>query len=191
MSARNGDLDSLGELIEPYRKYLKTLARLRISRSFEARVDASDLVQDAFLRAHQNFHQFRGSSEVELIAWLRKIFATGMLNAVRHHSAARRNVKSGRQLDAELEQSSADLDRAFCSRDPTASEVLAKHEHAVMVANAIEDLPEDYRSVILLHHVQGRPYAEVAQVMGRTTESIRKLWIRALAQLKRTLDSRV
>ena len=191
MSARGGDLDSRGELVEPYRKYRKTLARLRIGRSFDVRVDASDIVQDAFLRAHQNFHQFRGSSEGELIAWLRRVFATGMLNAVRHHSAARRDIKSERQLDAELEQSSADLNRAFCSRDPTASEVLAKHEHAVLVANAIEDLPEDYRTVILLHHVQGRPYAEVAQIMGRTSESIRKLWVRALAQLKRTLDSRV
>ena len=190
-SARDGDMDALGELIEPYRKYLKTLARLRVSRTFDARLDASDIVQDAFLRAYQNFHQFSGDSEGELVGWLRKVVATGMLNAVRHHLAAQRDIRSERQLDAALERSSVALGRAFFARDSAASEALAQHERVVQLANAIEDLPDDYRSVILLHHVQGRPYAEVAQIMERSPESIRKLWVRALAQLKRTLDSRL
>ena len=191
MSARDGDLDSLGALIEPYRKYLTTLARLRIGSSFDARVDVSDVVQDAFMRAHQSFRQFRGSTESEFVGWLRSVLTSGLLNAVRYHSAMRRDMQTERQLYAAMEQSSSELDRAFQARGPSASEALAQHERTVLLANAIEDLPEDYRSVILLHHIQGHSYAEVAELMGRTSEGVRKLWVRALAQLKRTLDSRL
>ena len=56
-----------------------------------------------------------------------------------------------------------------------------------MLADALARLPEDYREVIVLRHLQGLPFAEVAHRMERSVDSVEKLWIRALARLRHLL----
>src|SRR5947209_42214 len=74
--AKAGDSLTLGRLLEHYRAYLVVLARVQIGRRLQGKVDASDIVQEAFLGAHRDFPQFRGQSEPELLAWLRQILAS-------------------------------------------------------------------------------------------------------------------
>ena len=88
--ARAGDGEALGHLLELYRNYLTLLARLQIDRRLQGKVDASDLVQEAFLKAHGNFGQFRGATEGQLISWLRRILATTLVSLVRHYVGRRR-----------------------------------------------------------------------------------------------------
>ena len=78
---------------------------------------------------------------------------------------------------------------ALVHRGPTPSEVASRKEQVVLVASAIEDLPDDYRTIILLRHVQELPYADVAAAMNRSVDSVKKLWVRALAQLQRTMET--
>ncbi len=54
----------------------------------------------------------------------------------------------------------------------------------LQLAGALEELPEDYRQVIVLRHVEGLPFAEVAKLMDRSVDSVEKLWVRGLAKLK-------
>jgi RNA polymerase sigma factor (sigma-70 family) len=63
----------------------------------------------------------------------------------------------------------------------------ARREQAVLLADALERLPADYREVIILRYLEGLAPPEVAWRMGRSVESVRKLWTRALVQLRRAL----
>src|SRR5215468_8039016 len=71
--ARGGDDAARGQLLELYRNYLRLMARSLISQPLRVRLDASDLVQETFLKAHREFPTFLGSTEPELVAWLRQI----------------------------------------------------------------------------------------------------------------------
>src|SRR5437016_4813866 len=73
--ARAGDDVATGQLLESYSKYLMLLARVQIGRRLQGKADASDLVQETFLEAHRQMKQFRGTTEGELLAWLRRILA--------------------------------------------------------------------------------------------------------------------
>src|SRR6516225_923256 len=109
--ARAGDGEALGRVLEMYRNYLTLLARLQINRRFQGKVDASDVVQETFLKAHGNFGQFRGRTEAELVTWLRKILATTLVSLVRRYYARRRrDVRLERELIAGIEESSRVLD---------------------------------------------------------------------------------
>ena len=186
--ARAGNAAALGQLLELYRGYLTLLARLQIGRHLQGKVDPADVVQETFLEAHRDFAGFHGQAEAELVAWLRRILATNLANLVRHYlGTQRRDVRLERRLADELEESSRCLTAALAVPQSTPSEGAARREQAVVLAGAVERLPADYREVLVRHHLQGETLAEVARQMGRSLDSVKKLWLRGLLQLRRTL----
>jgi RNA polymerase sigma-70 factor (ECF subfamily) len=187
--ARAGDAPAVGRLLELYRAYLVVLARVQIGRRLQGKVDASDLVQEAFLGACRDFPQFRGTSEKEFLGWLRQILASLLANLVRHYQGTqRRDVRLERQLALELEQSSQALDRGLAASQSSPSEQASRREQSVVLAEALGRLPEDWRELLVLRHLEGLTFPEVASRMGRTIDSVKKLWPRALAGLRRLLE---
>jgi RNA polymerase sigma-70 factor (ECF subfamily) len=183
--ARAGNGPALGQLLEAYRSYLALLARLHIDRGLQDKVDASDVVQETFLAAHDRFAQFRGTSEHAFLAWLRQILASRLAKVVRHYRGTRRrDVRRERRLMVELEQSSARLDRGFVTPTTSPSQRAIRREQGALLAAALEQLPADYREVLVLHHLQGLSWPEVAGRLGRSLDSVKNLWVRALARLR-------
>jgi RNA polymerase sigma-70 factor (ECF subfamily) len=183
--ARNGDGPALGTLLELYRAYLLLLARLQVGRRIQGKVDPADLVQETFLAAHRAFGRFAGRSEAELVGWLRQILAATFVNVLRRYLGTQaRDVRLERDLAAELDCSSRVLDGALLARGSSPSQRAAAREQAVLLADALERLPDDYREVIILRHLEGLPFAEVARRMDRSTDGVKKLWPRALAGLR-------
>jgi RNA polymerase sigma-70 factor (ECF subfamily) len=188
---RTGDGAALGQLLERYRNYLALLARMQIGRRLQGKVDPLDLVQDTCLEAHRDFAQFRGASEGEFVRWLRQILARNLANLLRHYYHTRgRDVRLERQLVVELDASSRALDRAPVAPLSTPSQQAARREQAVLLADALEGLPADYREVIILRHLEGLTFPEVAHRMDRSVDSVEKLWARGLARLRQTLGHR-
>jgi RNA polymerase sigma-70 factor (ECF subfamily) len=104
--ARSSGGAAVGQLLEVYRNYLTLLARTQNRRHLQGRIDPSDVVQETFLAAHRDFARFRGTTEAELVSWLRQILAARLADLVRHHvGARRRDVRLERRLADELGQS--------------------------------------------------------------------------------------
>src|SRR6516165_3360692 len=93
-----------GPTLTRYREYLLLLARIQIDPGMRAKVDPSDIVQDALLKAHKAFDQFQGKTEQQLASWLRTILANTLANAFR--ALGRRQGDGERSLEATLEESS-------------------------------------------------------------------------------------
>src|SRR5262245_56523253 len=179
-NARRSEED-LGKLLEEYRGYLRLLARVEIGRRLQGKVDASDLVQETFLQAHRNFGRFEGTSEGQFAQWLRQILAARVANLVRHFLGTRgRDVRLEQELEQQLDHSACQLVEALAAPVSSPSHQAARREQAVLVATALEQLPPDYRQVILLRHLEGLTFPEVARRMERSVDSVEKLWLRAL-----------
>jgi RNA polymerase sigma-70 factor (ECF subfamily) len=186
--AQEGDMQALGQLFELYRNYLLLLARMQIGRRLQGKVDAADLVQETLLAAHRDLAQFRGETEAELVGWLRRILAANLVDLVRRYCGAqRRDVRLERRLADEVDQSSRDIGLVLMTKDSSPSQRAVRREQAVLLADALKSLPEDYGEVIVLHHLQGLNFPEVARRMERSVDSVKKLWIRALARLRDAL----
>jgi RNA polymerase sigma-70 factor (ECF subfamily) len=186
--ARTGDGDARGVLLERYRPYLALLARVQIGRRLAAKVDADDLVQETFLQAHSHFAHFQGSTERELTGWLRQILATNLALLLRRYLGTQgRDVRLERELADELDRSSQALDRALLAATSSPSQSAARREQAVLLAEALAALPEDYREVIVLRHLEELSFPDVAQRMGRSLDSVKNLWARALVRLRGVL----
>lgn len=187
--AVGGSEAALGRLLGSYETYLTLLARVQIGRRLQGKVDPADVVQEAFLEAHRQIGQFRGTTEAELVAWLRKILAGVLALTLRRYLGTKgRDVNLERELGAQLDQSSQVLDRGLVAPHSTPSQQVSRREQAVLLAGALDKLPADYREVIILRHLENLPFAEVAQRMARSEDSVQKLWVRALANLRRSLE---
>jgi len=79
------------------------------------------------------------------------------------------------------------LDRGLVANQSSPSQQAARREQAVLLADALDQLPPDYREVIILHHLEDLNFPAVAQRMGRTVDSVKNLWIRALARLRQAM----
>ena len=145
-----------------YRDYLHLLTRLQLDARLRAKLDASDVVQQAILQAHEGRAQFRGSTEA-------------------------RAVGRERSLEAELERSSSRLECLLAADQTSPSQRAVRGEELLRLAAALARLPEDQRQVVELHHLQGLPVADVAAQMERTRAAVVGLLFRGLKKLRQLL----
>ena len=187
--ARGGDEIAIGTLLKSYSRYLTLIAQIQIGKRLQAKVDADDVVQDVFLEAHRQFVNFRGTTEAELTAWLRRILAGQIAGVFRRYLGTRgRDAQLERDLQIQMDESSRMLDRGLVGGGNSPSQSVSRREQAVLLAEALDKLPEDYRAVIMYRHIEQLSFAEVAQRMGRSEDSVQKLWMRALKSLRSEME---
>jgi RNA polymerase sigma-70 factor (ECF subfamily) len=184
--ARAGETDARGRLLEGYRSYLTLLARVQLGRHLQSKVDPSDVVQEAFLEAHRDFDQFQGQTGAELRAWLRRVLVRNLADQIRHYRTQRRDFRLEQQLAAELDRSSEALERGLLAPDSSPSARAVRREEGLSLSEALERLPAHYRDILLLRHFQGLSFPEIAR--RKTVDSVKKMWLRGLAQLRRALE---
>jgi RNA polymerase sigma-70 factor (ECF subfamily) len=183
-AARGGSRDALGSALEACRRDLLSIARHELNGDLQAKGGASDLVQDTFLDAHRAFEQFRGNSERELRAWLRRLL---------HHRAAkfgrRYRTTQKRRLAREAAPAADGWEGKLPAAQPSPSTQLMAHEQAQRLRQALERLPDDYRRVITLRYVEQSSFEEIGRLLQRTPNAARLLWLRAIERVKQDLRS--
>jgi RNA polymerase sigma-70 factor, ECF subfamily len=181
--ARKGDASALGRLLELYRNYLRILARTQLDARLRVRLEASDLVQETLMEAHRDFIQFAGSSERELMAWLRQILVRNLADQVKRLKSAGRDWRRQESLEVLLDRSSLALEKALTQGISSPSAQASRREQAVLLADALARLSPDYREVIVLRNLEHRKFDDIARRMGRSSGAARMLWARALEKL--------
>jgi RNA polymerase sigma-70 factor (ECF subfamily) len=189
--ARHNEPGALNRLLGSYRNYLRLLARTGLDATLRGKADPSDLVQDALLKAALRFGQFRGSTDAELAGWLRQILARCLADLVRRYHTRGRRAGREQSLDQLLERSSQALERVLAADGTSPSSSAQRRDLGVVLSDALAELSEEHREVIVLFHLQGHGWDEIARRLGRTPGAARKLWTRALRQLRPLIDERL
>lgn len=170
--------------LNQYREYLRLLARLQIDQRLQSKVDPSDIVQQTLIKAHQNLGQFRGQTDWELAAWLRRILSNTMVDAVRKFRVELAHEYS---LEQSVEESSARLEAWLQANDSSPSEQVQHQEQLLRMAGALAMLPEDQRCAVELHYLKDEPLEAIALRMGRSLPSVAGLLRRGLKKLRELL----
>jgi RNA polymerase sigma-70 factor (ECF subfamily) len=188
--ARRGDAAALGRLLELYRNYLRLVARSLIGAALRVKLEPSDLVQETFLKAHRDFTQFAGRSEPELVAWLRRILVRSLANQIKHHRRQARDHQRQESLEQLLDRSSLAIQQALASSISSPSEQASRREQSVLLADALNRLPDDYREAFIRRTLEHVPFEMIAAEMGRSVGAVRMLWARAVKRLTQMLEEK-
>lgn len=163
LSAQRGELDAFSELVRRHQRRAYAVARAIVT----THEDAEDAVQDAFLHAFRALHRFLPDQAFG--AWLHRIVANASLDITR-----RRKVRDADDLPETV---------ASPFRDPAESDELRLRLH-----DALAQLPERQRAVIVLHDVEGFKHAEIGTLLGIPEGTARSDLHYARSTLRRLLD---
>jgi RNA polymerase sigma-70 factor (ECF subfamily) len=175
--------DPRSQFLAEHRPWLQLLARLEIDSRLAGKYSASDVVQQTLLEAWRDWGQFRGSDERGRKAWLRQILAHQLARLGRQFTAQKRYVNRER-LAASLERSSLRLEQFFAADQTSPSQQVLAREESLELARVLEQLPADYRQVLLLRHLEELSHEQIAERMQRSVGAVRMLWLRALNELR-------
>ena len=181
-AARAGCEVALGRLFTACRFYLLTVANRVLPDQVRAKIGGSDVVQETLVQIHQNFDRFQGTSERELLAWLRGALLNNVQQVTRRYRDTQKRAL-GREVSLEAGLSGAEQECLIAAVDSPGSQVAATEE-AARLSVALARLPESYRRAVVLRNWEDRTFAEIGAEIGRTADAARKLWARAIAQLK-------
>jgi RNA polymerase sigma-70 factor (ECF subfamily) len=184
-AARAGSPEALGQALEVYRNYLLLVAERELDSGLRAKAGASDLVQETFLEAQRDFPQFRGASEEELRAWLRRLLLNNVANFTRRYHVGKRQV--GREQPLEPSSWSGTPGGALPADMPSPSGDAVEREQAEEVRRALERLPEKDRQMLRWRYEEQRSFEEIGRLLGCTPRTAQKAWARALRRLRQEL----
>jgi RNA polymerase sigma-70 factor (ECF subfamily) len=183
--ARAGDPRATDELFTRHRAYLRQFVELRLDPRLRPRVDPSDVVQEAQLEAARRLPKYLDQPALPFRLWLRQIAYDHLLKSRRRHVGAAR-----RAVDREValpDRSSLLLARQLFARGPSPSQQLDESELAQRLREAMTQLPEADREVLLLRHYEGLSNAEAGVLLGIDPGAVSKRHGRALLRLHRLL----
>jgi len=185
--ARQGDGEARERLFETCRSYLGHIARAQVETWLRRKVDASDVVQQTMLEAHQDFAKFQGATERELLAWLRKILSHNAADFVRRfRGTAKRQARREVPIRDPADSRSPGVPEP-AAPGATPSQEFMQLDMELRVIAALDELPPDYQEVIALRNLQRLPFNEVAERMGRSRPAVQMLWMRAIRKLQEIL----
>lgn len=175
-------------IVAQYEPYLRMLARTHMRRAYQAKIGASDMVQQAMMQAVQGLDGFRGSTEAEFRGWLRQILARHLCHLDRDLHRDKRDIRREQSMEQKLTQSSMRLEGLLAGDGPTPSQNVAMGEHVVRVAQAVQRLPELQRDAVRLHYLEGMKLSEVASELGKSTGAVAGLLHRGMKTLRKQLE---
>ena len=172
-------------LFDRHRAFLRRVIELRLDASLRARLDPSDIVQEAQLEAFRRFADFLARRPMPFRLWLRKTAWERLLMARRKHiGASRRSVDREWKLP---DHSSVQLARQLLAADPSPSQQVRQDELANRVRKAMAQLSEIDHEILLMRNFEGLSYKEIAEILEIDPAAARKRHGRALLRLHRLL----
>lgn len=173
--------------LERFREYLLMMARVQIGPKYRAKIDPEEVVNQTLFEAHRQKDEFQGTGGGELIAWLKRIQSDNVKDAIKFHHREKRDVDREQPLVVpDWDQSCSQFLGITCGLTSPSMKVI-KHERELLLAQALNQLPEAQRDAVELHHLQGCSLAETAEVLGRTPAAVVGLLRRGLKRLRELL----
>lgn len=188
--ARRGDDQARHALLARHRSRLRQTVAVRMDNRLAARVDPSDVIQDALAEAHRTMDEYLERRPLPLYPWLRRLAWERLVQLQRHHVGAdKRNLLREAGGDLALpEHSALDLANRLVASGTSPSRHLLREEMRGRVRGALDGVNPRDREVIVLRFLEQLSTAEAAAVLEVSEEAVKSRLMRALARFRDFLD---
>lgn len=192
LRAAQGDQRGWGILLERHRARLRRMIALRLDRRLQGRIDASDVIQDAYVEAWSRLPVYLQQRPAPFFMWLRYLTGQKLLELHRRHLGTHMR-DAGREVSLYRgtlpATSSAALAAHLLGYEAPPSEAAVRAEMKLRLEEALNSMDPLDREVLALRHFEHLSNAETAESLELTTSAASKRYLRALKRLKDILAS--
>jgi RNA polymerase sigma-70 factor (ECF subfamily) len=182
---RSGDRAALDRLLAAHRNYLLSIVQLRMDHQMRARVDPSDVVQEAQIQAARRIEDYLGHEPMPFHLWLRRAAYDNLLRLRRQHVVADcRSVANEIPLP---DSSSALVAQRILSSEPNPGQVALEQELTRRLQQSIAELPAMDAEILLMRTLEGLSNQDAAQVLDIDQNTASKRYGRAILKLRQIL----
>ncbi len=184
--------EAVAELFSRYRGRLLRMVTLRLDRRLYGRIDAADVLQEAYLEVSRRIDSYLSDPRVSFFVWARQITWQTLLTAHRRHFGQKRNPgheQRGR-WDSCGDETSFPLAEQLVGQLTSPSQAAMRAERLTHLRTAIDAMDETDREIIALRHFEQLGNSEAAEILGLKETAASNRYVRALTRLKQTLGSR-
>jgi RNA polymerase sigma-70 factor (ECF subfamily) len=184
--AQGGDDSATQELLAMHRHRLRRMIGVRLDPRLAARVDPSDVVQEALIEASRKMTDYLRTRPISFYPWLRQIAWERLVHLhSRHIDVQKRSVGREARWSASLsDQSVMQLAKMLATPGSSPSAHLAAQEQREKVRSALDELPERDREVLTLRYLEQLSTGEIAEVVGTSKEAVKARHFRAVQRLQ-------
>jgi RNA polymerase sigma-70 factor (ECF subfamily) len=176
---KDGDKEALSLLFDRYRRRLAVLIHYRLGPHMRGLMEIDDILQETLLKAYLQLDQFSYRTPGSFLRWLSRIMDHVITDMARYHGRQKRHAAEVVPLRSESNPGGPE---PVDSRTP--SRFLAQDEGLRALLQELDELPKNYREVILLAKIEGLPTQEVAERMGKSREAVALLLHRAIKRFR-------
>ena len=174
--------------LEQFRHYLALLARMQIGPRYQAKIAASDIVQQTLIDAHQQREQFRGTTDGERAAWLKRMLSCNLADAFRAAGRQKRDLSREQSIEQAIDMSCTRLEVWLEAVQTSPSGRAVHNEQLLRLAAALDKLLDAEREAVEWHHLHGCSLSEVSEHLGRSEAAVAGLLRRGLKKLRKELQ---
>ncbi|NOX53218.1 MAG: sigma-70 family RNA polymerase sigma factor [Planctomycetes bacterium] len=185
-----GDQEALAELFSQHRERLWRMVHFRLDRRLHGRVDADDVLQEAYLDALQRLPHYLQQRNMSFFVWLRCIVGQTLVDIHRKHLGAQMRA-ADREIpihNALSNTTSVSLAAQLLGHLTSPSQAAMRHELARQLEEALEKMNPIDREVLALRHFEELTNSEVAEVLGIQQKAASIRYVRAVKRLKQILS---
>lgn len=153
--------------LQRFRPMLVSLAETLISPAFGGDLEASDLVQQTLLEAHRNTELLATLGDAPFFQWLRQALRHNVLDAVRNLKTQKNDIAL-KVRGSDLEESFVKLEHVLVADETSPSQVVQRNEQIAIMLSALQELPDNQRTAVIMKHLRGHSLKEVAEALGLT-----------------------
>jgi RNA polymerase sigma-70 factor (ECF subfamily) len=166
------------------------MVELRLDHRLQSRLDASDVIQDAYLEVVERLGEYLRDPKLPFFLWLRLVVGERLMKLHRHHLGTQMR-DAGREValyrGALPQASSAALAAQLLGKHTSPTEAAARAERVLRLQEAMNALDPMDREILALRHFEELTSAEAARVLEIQEEAAAKRYVRALRRLKKIL----
>ena len=188
--AAAGDAAARQDILALYETQLKRMVRVHLDRRVAARVDASDVVQDVFIKAWDKFSEYFRERPVALYPWLRRLAWDRVIELHRAHIRAQRRsvLRERRRARALPDQTATALVNQLATSMTSVSKKLMREDARRRLAMGLEKLQPADREVLVLRFLEELSVKDVAEIVGISQGAVKTRCFRAIERLHALLE---
>ncbi|MFY9254938.1 MAG: sigma-70 family RNA polymerase sigma factor [Fuerstiella sp.] len=189
---KSGDGEAVNALMDRHRVAIRRMVQMRLDNAVARRVDASDVVQDVLFEASRRMEDYISNPSMPFHLWLRQLAKDRIIDMHRRHRGAQRRSVDREQHVSNLgndERSTADLVSFLKDAELTPAAASVRKEMEQRFLEAVNQLDEADREMIMMRHFEHLGNGEVAEALGLSAPAAGMRYLRAIRKLRQALGT--